>query len=172
MSRHAPILGLGGPLVDHRHVDQAARPASVRAATRFAASATGPQPGQVAGQPTEVGPVNRLVNGLVYQLAVRVVGELALQLVADLLRAPPFLQPRLHELPQHRIAGQLAPPGASAPARGQTLGGERPVLPTCPITVATYLPADPRRAAPQDNRDRANRLTASRKVSDHDPLVL
>jgi hypothetical protein len=38
----------------------------------------------------------------------RVTGELTAQRLADLLRAPPLLQPAGHELPQHLITGDLA----------------------------------------------------------------
>jgi hypothetical protein len=51
----------------------------------------------------------------VHDVAPGIVRVLAAQRLADLLRAPPFLQPVSHELAQHRIAQQLAAPGPGSP---------------------------------------------------------
>ena len=63
---------------------------------------------QLAGQPTQFGTVDRLIDRLVHDMPRRLIRELAAQRLADLLRAPPLLQPLGHELPQHRISGDLA----------------------------------------------------------------
>jgi hypothetical protein len=52
MAGDRPVLGLGGPLADHhRGVDDAALPAGIGSAMRFAPGPAGPQrPGQLAAQ--------------------------------------------------------------------------------------------------------------------------
>jgi hypothetical protein len=52
----------------------------------------------------------------VHDMPCRLIRELAAQRLADLLRAPPLLQPLVHELPQHRISGG---PPAAGPAAAQ-----------------------------------------------------
>jgi hypothetical protein len=47
--------------------------------------------------------------------------ELAAQRLADLLRAPPLRRPLGHELPQHRIGGDLALPWPGPPLGSQLL---------------------------------------------------
>jgi len=53
----------------------------------------------------------------VHHLPLGIIREFAAQRVADLLWAPPLVQPFLHELAQHRIMRQLAPPQPGSPIR-------------------------------------------------------
>jgi hypothetical protein len=101
--------GRRGPLADHRHAGQRPGPADAGAAVRLAVPPAGPQQGgQVAAQPAQLRPVDGLIDRLVHQVSAGIAGELGAQRPADLLRAPPFLQPARYELAQHRISVQLA----------------------------------------------------------------
>ena len=164
---HVTVVGLGRPLIDHRHAGQRPGPPRVRAAVWLAAAPAGPQhPGQVAAQPAQLRAVDRLVDRLVHDVPPGIAGELAAQRVADLLRAPPRLQPVCHELAQHRIAQQLAAAGPGPAAGSQPLRGERPVLPAIRVPVAAQLPADRRRAPAQPGRDPPHRPTAPMQICD------
>lgn len=79
MTGNDTIVYFFGSVGDHRHVDQAARPASVQAATRFAASAASPQytRKEIPFQVAEVRTVDRLIDGLVHNVSIVVIGELA-----------------------------------------------------------------------------------------------
>src|SRR5512144_1169931 len=62
-----------GPLVDHRHGDKPA-PAPLGATPRFPATPSGAQPPvQVTAQPTQLRPVDRLVDGLGCEVPLRMV---------------------------------------------------------------------------------------------------
>jgi hypothetical protein len=100
MAGDRPVLGLGGPLADHhRWVDDAALPAVIGSAMRFAAGSAGPQrPGQFAAQLAAALYVQGLIDGLVHQVPFPLAGELDRQRVADLLRAPAQRQLGLHEI--------------------------------------------------------------------------
>jgi hypothetical protein len=78
MARDRPVLGLGGPLADHhRGVADAALPAGIGSAVRFAADPAGPQrPGQFAAQFTASLHVEGLIDGLVHQVPFPLGGEL------------------------------------------------------------------------------------------------
>jgi hypothetical protein len=144
----AAVGGCGGPLADHRHPGQRPSPAGVRAAARLAVPPPSPQHyGQAAAQPAQLRPVNGLIDRLVHQLPPPIAGELGAQRPADLLRAPPLLQPARHELAQHRISVQLAATRPGTAPGSQPLRGGRAVLPAGILAVAAQLPADRRRAA-------------------------
>jgi len=85
-------------------------------------AAPGPQ---VAGQPAQLGPVHPLVDRLVHDMPGRVAWDLAAGRLADLLRAPPLLQPLLHGLAHHQVGGDLVRPRPGAPLHGQLVRGER-----------------------------------------------
>jgi hypothetical protein len=125
-----------------------------------------------SGQPGEPGAVDRLVDRLVRDMLRRVTGELAVQRLADLLRAPPLLQPLPHELPQRLIAGDLARPRPGPPLSRQLVRGERAVLPAARIPVSAKLPAGRRRAAVQPFRDRPYPGPGPAQIRDLDPPVL
>jgi hypothetical protein len=95
-----PVLGLGGPLADHhRGVDDAALPAGIGSAMRFAPGPAGPQrPGQFAAQLPASLHVEGLIDGFVHQVPFPLAGELDRKRVADLLRAPAQRQLLLHEI--------------------------------------------------------------------------
>ena len=100
MAGDRPVLGLGGPLADHhRRVDDAALPAGIGSAMRFAPGPAGPQrPGQFTAQFTASLHVEGPIDALVHQVPFPLAGELARQRVADLLRTPVQLQLVLHEI--------------------------------------------------------------------------
>ena len=110
--------GLGGPLADHGHGGDPVRAALARPAVRPAPPPAGAQrrAGSSRDKPAELGPVDRLVDRLVHDMPRRLTGELAAQRLADLLRAPPLLQPAGHELPQHLITRRSCPPAAGRAA--------------------------------------------------------
>ena len=166
--------GLRGPLADHRHAGDPVRTALARPAMRPAAPPAGPQhPGwQLAGQATQLGAVDRLVDRLVHDMPRRLARELPSQRLADLLRTPPLLQPVGHELAQRLVAGDLASPGPGPPPSGQLVRGERPVPPAARITVPPQLAADRRRAAVQPFRDRPHPGPGPAQVRDLHPLIL
>ena len=74
---------------------------------------------QPAGQPTQFGRVDRLIDRLVHDMPRRLIRKLAALRLADPLRAPPFLQPLQHEPPQRRISGDLARPRPGKPPHSQ-----------------------------------------------------
>jgi len=169
----AAVGGRGGPLADHRHAGQRPGPAGAGAAMRLAVPPTGPQQGgQVAAQPAQLRPVDSLVDRLVHQVPDGVTGELGAQRLADLLRAPPLLQPARHEQAQHRISVQLAATGPAPAPGGQPLRRERAVLPAAWLAVAAQLPADRRRAASQFCRDGPHAQPGPAQIRDAHPVLL
>jgi hypothetical protein len=63
MSRLRPVGGLGRALVDHRHLGQGTGAAGIGATMWLATPPAGAQPTrQLPGQPTQLGPVDRLVD--------------------------------------------------------------------------------------------------------------
>ncbi len=145
MPRRRPVHGLGGTLVDHRHVHQAAGSARVWAAVRLTAAAAGAQRVRhLAVQPAQLRAVDRLIDRLGHQVQFRPVGKLHPQRLADLLRAPPLLQPLGHELSQHQVINQLAATGPCPPIHGQPLRGERTVstLPSSRLRRSSRLTVD------------------------------
>ena len=126
---------------------------------------------QLAGQPAEPGAVDRLVDRFVHDMPRGITREPGAQRLADLLRAPPLLQPLGHELPQHLITGDLARPRPGPPPDSQLVRGERPVLAAARVPVAAQLPADRRRAPARVLRDRPHPGPGPAQVRDPDPLI-
>src|SRR5271166_3972314 len=141
---------------DHGHGGDPVRAALARPAVRPAPPpARAQRPGwQLAGQAAELRAVDRLVDRLAHDMPRRLARELGAQRPHDLLRAPPLLQPALHELAQRLVAGDLARPKPGPPLSSQLVRGERPVPPAARVTVTPQLAADRRRAAAQPFRDR------------------
>jgi hypothetical protein len=127
---------------------------------------------QLAGQPAQFGTVDRLIDRLVHDAARRLIRELAAQRLADLLRAPPLLQPLGHEPPQHRISGDLTRPRPGTPPHSQLVRGERPVLATARIPVPAQLTGDRRRTAAYLLRDRPDTVSRLAQIGDPYPLLL
>ena len=167
------VVGLGGTLIDHRHVHQPPAAGALGATVRLAAPPTGaqrPAAARGAAHPAPGGrPPGRSSRA---PDAAPAVGELLAQRLADLLRTPPLPQPLGHELAQHRIVDQLAPAGPGPPVGGQPLRSERPILPAARVPVAAQFSTDRRRAAVHLGRDRPHRVPAPMQIRDHDPLVL
>ncbi len=173
MPRRRPVHGLGGTLIDHRHVHQAAGSAGVWAPVRLTAAPPGAQRVRhLAVQPAQLRAVDRLIDRLGHQVPIRLVGKLHPERLADLLRAPPLLQPLGHKLTQHRVIDQLAATGPCPPIHGQPLRGERAVLTAAFVTVAAQLPTHRRRTPAHLDRDRPHRQTTPLQIRNPDPIVL
>jgi hypothetical protein len=159
---YGTVGGLGRALIEHPHVHQRAGAVGVGPSMRPATPSAGAQHrGQLPAQPSELRPVDRLVDRLGDEVAFGVVGELPAQRLADLLGTPPLLQPVLHEIAQHRVAEQLAAPGAGPTLAGPLMRSERPVLAAGLLTVASQLPADRRGVASEFLRDRPHTGTSA-----------
>lgn len=106
MPRHRALGDLGGALADQESgIDKpcgAPGPATAPATER----ATGPQrsTSQLTAQAATIGLLQRLVDRLVRDVHLRPVRELLTQHAADLLGAPPPVEPLLHQLTQLGIA--------------------------------------------------------------------
>ena len=115
--------GLGGPLIDHGHGGDPVRAALARPAVRPAPPPAGAQrPGrQLAGQPAQLGAVDRLVDRLVHDMPRRRHpgnSRRSAWLICSGLHR--FSSRPGHELPQHRITRRSCPaaagPAAARPA--------------------------------------------------------
>src|SRR5665647_3137192 len=87
-------------------------------------------------QPTQVRPVDRLVDRLGHHMPAAVIGKRSARSRADLLRAPPQLQPSGYERPQHRVSDKSSRSGPTPPSRRQPLSSKRPVRPARLLHVA------------------------------------
>ncbi len=112
MPGHLAVIDIGGALADQRSRVDKARGALVgvppSAAARLAAGA------QRAGRslPAAVSQIDRLVDGLVRAVTFRFVGEGSAKGLADLLGAPPLVEPLLDVSLQLRVPPYLASLGA------------------------------------------------------------
>ena len=123
-------------------------------------------------QPTQVRPVDRLVDRLGHHMPAAVIGKRSARSRADLLRAPPQLQPSGHERPQHRVSDKSSRSGPTPPSRRQPLSSERPVRPARLLHVAAQLPADRRRVTPQLLSDRPHPKPLPPQIGNPDPFIL
>jgi hypothetical protein len=166
------VVDAGVPLADQgAGVDE---PGGALAGVASASTclATRAQCGRPAAQTAAVGQVDRLVDGFVRQVALRLVGDSRAQRPADLFGAPALAQALLDVCLQLRVAAYLAVLRTRTPHGGALLRVERVVRAGAWVAVAAYLPADRGGAAADLPGDRAQRVAGPQQVGDGDALLL
>ena len=167
MPRNGAILDRRGTLRDRDHVHDPPPPLDAALC-----AALGPPCAQTRGQlPAQLPPrlhIQRLIDRLVTDPHLHIIGIVSPQSGRNLLRRPAPPQPRLHLSQQPRAARQLPQLRATRPLPRQHLRAHRPIALTPP--TPSDLPRHRRRGTPQRPRDRPPRLT--RRQPPTDPLAL
>lgn len=173
---HRPVSCLGRPLADHHHgVGEPLLPLLGLTAWPAPGTSGAQGTGQFTTQLAAALDVEGLVDGLMDHVHLRPVGKACPKSLADLLRAPAFVQVELDEDPQFRALPYLPRLRPGPAGIGASLGGERAVVPLAAgpdSTVAVNLPADGRGTPAQLSGDRADRRLLPEPVGDVDPLML
>jgi hypothetical protein len=106
----------------------------------------------------------RLIDGLVRHLHLRVVRILLSQPPRDLLGRPQVLELALNNLAEPPTPRELRPLGPQSPTLRSTIGWQGPILRPAPVRV--HLPADRRSRTTHPGSDRPDRKTRGKAPRD------
>lgn len=129
MPGDGPVGSLRRAVADHHHGNGKARCALLGLAARLAHRPTGAQgPGQLAAEFSAALDVKGLIDRLVHHSHLRSVGEVAAELLDDLLGAPAHAQMLLNEFLQLSTLADLPGLRPGPAGIGTRLGGVGPVV--------------------------------------------
>ena len=169
VARDGAVFNLRRPLRDRHHLADLSALAQARAA-RPAAGSLGPQIGRkLAAQLAPGLDIERLVDRLVADPQLRIIGIVGSQSGRYLLRRPAPQKACLDRGQQPRAARQLAAPGPPRAADRPLLGGQRAIA--AAAAVGRKLASDRRRRTAQLPSDRPSALARRQTAADQLPLT-